>query len=186
MTDPRSDLAARLMALAARNPPADRIEWAAAMRGEFATLDHGRLSWATGCLAASLVWRAPGEASYAALLAGGVYVIGWGMSRLGWALFERGLLSVEAGLVLPLPTLLIGTFVLALLAGLARPGRAAATALVLGLAPSLIGLALGAGPLGTLEAAGAPAAVALALLTGLAAFGAVAGAWLGARPPQHA
>jgi hypothetical protein len=46
-----------LMGLATANPPAGREDWARAMRAEFETLEHGRTSWALGCLGASLGWR---------------------------------------------------------------------------------------------------------------------------------
>jgi len=57
MTEARQDLAAAIMALATRNPPAAREDWAHAMRAEFAALQKGRLSWALGCLATGLRWR---------------------------------------------------------------------------------------------------------------------------------
>lgn len=53
-----------ILNLALRHVPPARAEWAEAMRSEFEVLETGRLSWALGCLRASLGWELTANALY--------------------------------------------------------------------------------------------------------------------------
>ncbi|MBI1686871.1 hypothetical protein [Caulobacter hibisci] len=140
MTERRNDLAAAIMALATRNPPAARQEWAYAMQAEFAALATGRLPWALGCLATSLRWRAAGEAGYAAALAAGLVVV---MAALPLVIaassaFRPGEPKVVFKL---LPMVIVGAPLLAgLVVGTWRADRKLLSALVLGMGPQVINL----------------------------------------------
>lgn len=62
------DLSRWLLDLATWRAPAPRREWTRAMRAEFQELEHGRLSWAIGCLSTRAGWAVAAEAPYLALL----------------------------------------------------------------------------------------------------------------------
>ncbi|GEM_PF-1096463 len=142
MTERRNDLAAAIMALAARKTPAAREEWAQAMRAEFAALQKGRLSWALGCLATSLRWRAAGEAGYAAALAVGLLIVmaALPVAIVALAAFRPG----DSKLVFRLLPVVI--FCAPLLAGLVvgtwRADRKLLSALVIGIGSQVIGLVM--------------------------------------------
>ncbi len=141
MTQQRKDLAAAIMALATCDPPIGRADWAGAMQAEFTVLETGRLSWALGCLATALRWRAPGEAAYGAALAGSVYFLSTTMYWLLWQVMASGLVSFDV--LFGRQTELIAVVQLALcgLLGFQRPDRRLVSALALGFGPILVGLA---------------------------------------------
>ncbi len=180
MTGNHRDLAAWIMDRALRKPPAGREDWAQAMQAEFAALDRDRLSWAVGCLIAAARWRAAGEAAYMASLAAGVAFVG-GLAPLAYfGVSGAGLASRAemAQIVMPLivAALVLAGFVIAL----NWPGRRLATAVALGIGPSLIGNAMllvegpGLRPMG-------PQMLIVLPLVGLAYLGALAGSALGRR-----
>ena len=122
-------LAGWMMAMAARCAPADRAEWAMAMRGEFDTLASGELSWASGCLMASVRWKLHDQRVYAALLLAAPLLV----QALGY--FELGLMKMQVvppwifqnygavlGMLFPLP--------LAVMLGAYRPNSVAKTIFV--------------------------------------------------------
>lgn len=181
MTANHRDLAAWIMALAVRNPPAARAEWADAMQAEFGALEKGRLSWSLGCLVAAARWRATGEATYAAALAAGVALVG-GLAPLGYfGAVLSGVLSrgEAARLVMPLivAALVLTGFVIAL----NWPRRRLATALAVGMGPSLIGNALLAVTGAGLRAPTLQMLVIWAVMVGVGYVGALAGSALGRR-----
>ncbi|MFT4251149.1 MAG: hypothetical protein QM608_01520 [Caulobacter sp.] len=180
MNKPRKDLAAAVMGLATRDPPAGRAEWAGAMQAEFAALETGRLSWALGCLATTAVWRAPGEAVYAAALAGSVFFVQSALIWLLWMAMVFKLVSFDTMFDLQMPLLFSSYIGLSALIGAYRPDRRFLTALVMGLAPSLIGFALmgGFGRLTEAEVMAAPAPIGWAAMIGISYFSASVGAGL--------
>ncbi|PXA89328.1 hypothetical protein DMC25_09740 [Caulobacter sp. D4A] len=142
MTERRNDLAAAIMALATRKVPAAHEEWAHAMKAEFAALATGRLSWALGCLATSLRWRAAGEAGYAASLAVGVLIVMAAMPLVIAALaaFRPG----EPKLVFRLLPVVIccAPLLAGLVVGTWRADRKLLSALVIGMGSQAIGLVM--------------------------------------------
>jgi hypothetical protein len=61
---PRRSLDVWLIDLATTNPPPGREDWADAMRAEFDELRGGRVSWALGCLGATIGWRIQAERAF--------------------------------------------------------------------------------------------------------------------------
>lgn len=181
MTGDRRDLAARIMDLAVRKPPADREDWAMAMRAEFDMLGEARLIWAVGCLVAATRWRARGEAAYAAALAAGAAFAG-GLAPLVYlGVVFTGLASRSdmAGIVMPL--IVVAPVLAGFAVALKWPGRRLATALAMGMGPSLLANAVlliggvGLRPLNRQMLLGWAALVILAYV------GALAGSALGRR-----
>lgn len=174
------DLAAAIMALATRAPPSGREDWAGAMQAEFAALETGRLSWALGCLATSLRWRAQGEAVYAAALAGSVFFVQSALIWLLWMAMVFKLVSFDTMFGLQAPLLFSSYICLSALIGAYRPDRRFLTALIMGLALSLIGFALmgGFGRFTEAEVMAAPAPIGWAAMIGISYFSASVGAGL--------
>ncbi|MBI1686872.1 hypothetical protein [Caulobacter hibisci] len=141
MSGRRRDIAGALMALATRAAPSERRDWAGAMQAEFTALERGRLSWALGCLTTSLRWRAPGEAVYAAALAGSVFFVSTIASFLLIEAMVFGLISLDAMFALQAPVAVVAHLGLGGLLGFQRPDRRLVTALALGVGPLLVGLA---------------------------------------------
>lgn len=181
MTGNRRDLADRIMSLAVSNPPAVRGEWADAMHAEFKALEKGRLSWSLGCLVAAARWWAAGEATYAAALGTGVVFVGALAPLCYFGAVLSGLLSRGEAARMVMPLIVVALVLAGFAIALNWPRRRLATALIVGLGPSLIGNALLAITGAGLRVPTLQMLVIWGVMVGLGYVGALAGAALGRR-----